>query len=112
MIFWLSYFHFWQDLAATNLSLISFYLNRLYLQADSGTEVILAIAYLPWHNLNLFIIHTVLTKMGMLYVEAEVLRNGNDQLLDNLEEGVIIVDETANDIFYYNSAAAGLRKNN
>ena len=29
----------------------------------------------------------------MLYAETEVLRGGNEQLLNNLDQGVIIVDD-------------------
>jgi hypothetical protein len=43
--------------------------------------------------MNLLIIHIIVTKVGMIYIEAEVLREGNEQTLNNLEEGVIIVDE-------------------
>ena len=38
-------------------------------------------------------IHISITKCGMIAVEAEILRSGNDQLLNNLEEGVIIQRE-------------------
>ena len=37
-----------------------------------------------WHVLNLLFIHLVITKVGMLYAETEVLRAGNDQVLDSL----------------------------
>ena len=41
----------------------------------------------------------------MFYIEAEVLRKGNNELLDNLEEGVIIFEEESGEILYHNSAA-------
>ena len=31
-----------------------------------------------------------MNKFGMYLVEAEILRNGNEKLLNNLEEGIII----------------------
>ena len=36
--------------------------------------------------------HLIITKVGMIYVEAEILRTGNEELLNNLEEGVIILE--------------------
>jgi len=42
----------------------------------------------------------------MVYIEAEVLREGNDQTLDNLDEGVVILDEKDMKIRYYNKAAS------
>ena len=61
--------------------------------------------------MNLFIIHWVLTIVGMIYVEAEVLRKGNNELLDNLEEGVIIFEEKSGEILYHNNAATNPFRN-
>ena len=33
-----------------------------------------------------------MTKVGMIYCEAEILRTGNEELLNNLEEGVVILE--------------------
>ena len=60
----------------------------------------------PWHILTMFCVHWIITKVGFLFIEAEVLRKGNEQLLDGLEEGVIIVEEQSKDILFYNTAAA------
>ena len=49
----------------------------------------------------------MVVKVGMLYCDAEVLRGGNEQLLDSIEEGVIILEEESLDILYYNAAALG-----
>ena len=42
----------------------------------------------------------------MIYADAEVLRLGNEQTLDNFNEGVIILDEEHMRIRYYNKAAS------
>ena len=60
----------------------------------------------PWHILNMFFIHWIITKVGFLFIDAEVLRRDNEELLDGLEEGVIILEKKSNDILYYNTAAA------
>ena len=44
-------------------------------------------------SFSLLIAHLVVTKSGYLYIEAEILREGNESLLNNLEEGVIIFEE-------------------
>ena len=41
----------------------------------------------------------------MIYVEAEILRTGNEELLNNLEEGVVILDNENEEILFVNSAA-------
>ena len=49
--------------------------------------------------------HIAITNCGMIAVEAEILRSGNDMLLNNLEEGVIIQREDEAEILFQNSAA-------
>lgn len=83
--------------------------NRVYLYGDPlNTALTYGFVCLPFHLLILLCIHLVLTKFGFLFIDAEVLRSGNAQLLDNLEEGIIILDETSKEIMFYNNAAAGL----
>ena len=48
-------------------------------------------------------------QVGMYYVEAEILRIGNDSLLDSLEEGVIIQNEQTREIIYINQAATKVK---
>ena len=45
-----------------------------------------------WQFINLVTVHAIMSLVGMLYVEADILRNGNDKLLNDLKEGVIIMD--------------------
>ena len=56
-------------------------------------------------SMGMLFIHVTISKVGMLYAETEVLRSGNDQLLDNLEEGIVLFDEAKKDIIYYNMAS-------
>jgi len=58
---------------------------------------------------SLILVHLIITKVGMIFVNAIVLRAGNDQVLDNLEEGVVILDEASHEILYSNKAASGIR---
>ena len=46
----------------------------------------------------------------MIYVEAEILRTGNKQLLDNLEEGVIIQEKDTHEIIFMNRSAKNNQK--
>ena len=56
-------------------------------------------------TINLLVFHLIITKVGMIYVEAEILRTGNEELLNNLEEGVVILDNENEEILFVNSAA-------
>ena len=40
---------------------------------------------------NCWVVHMAITKFGLYLIEAEILRNGNEHLLNNLEEGVLIL---------------------
>ena len=101
MNFWLNYFQWWPSLFVSLLSLIPFGAVR-HIYFDEPVNMILSTVMfnMIYHFINLFFIHLIITKVGMLYAETEVLRSGNDQLLDNLEEGVIIFDENENNIVY------------
>ena len=57
---------------------------------------------------NVWIIHICITKVGMIYIEINVLRMGNEQLLNNLEEGVVIQEESTTEIKFLNTAAKHL----
>ena len=35
--------------------------------------------------------HGVITSAGFLFTDADILRQGNEQLLDDLEEGLVIL---------------------
>ena len=45
-----------------------------------------------------------MTKIGLIFVESEVMREGNEQLLNGLEEGVMILQPESNDTIFINSA--------
>ena len=108
MNFWLTYFNFWPDLAIAILTMTPIYISRsIYFEEDVTSLLINFLLSIPSLVLNLLFVHLVITKLGFLYVENAVLRSGNEKLLDNLEEGVIIIEETTQDILYYNEAATG-----
>ena len=46
----------------------------------------------------------------MIYAEAIILRTGNEQLLDNLEEGVIIQEKDTQEIIFMNKSAKNFQK--
>ena len=110
MTFWLTYFNFWTDLSLAILSLIPVYIcQSVYFEQETVPLLINYVLSIPPFMLNLLFVHLVITKLGFLYVDNAVIRSGNEQLLDNLEEGVIIIEETSHEILYYNEAATGHR---
>ena len=71
---------------------------------DSGIVVGLITAMI-FTALVITLMHILFNKMGLLFVDAEILRTGNDQLLNDLQEGVIILNEESKTILFVNQAA-------
>lgn len=97
-------FGFWQSIFCGTATSASASLSRfLYFDEPFGVSRLLLnnIALV----LNCIIIHGLTNKLGFLVIEIDVLREGNDQLLNNLEEGVIIVEENCSEVCFINSAA-------
>ena len=101
--FWLSYFHWWPSLALSLLTLLPYSAARYIYYEDSIAMLANMLVFnIVFHAMNMLFIHLIITKVGMLYAETEVLRSGNDALLENLEEGVVIFDEKVKEIIYNN----------
>ena len=58
-----------------------------------------------WLSFGLFLVNLLVKKVGQIFVESEVLKQGNTQLLDNLEEGVIILEDQTFETVFINEAA-------
>ena len=52
--------------------------------------------------LTLWMGHLVITSVGLIFVESDILRNGNEELLNSLEEGVIIQTEDTHEVVFIN----------
>ena len=49
--------------------------------------------------------HCLFSSLGYLFVDAEVPRAAQEQLLNNLEEGVIVVEKDCSSVCFLNLAA-------
>ena len=107
LTFILSYFNSKSDIFISTLSLLPFYVARGVFYDDSGAKLVtLAIVTMIWHSLTLFVTHLATVKMGMLVAENALLQLGNESVFDNLNERVIILEETSKRIIYSNMAKA------
>ena len=90
--FLLCYFNPVSGLIVSSLSLIPVFVKRALIHDEGGVD--LAVNFVMaslWQFMSTWFIHLIITKVGMIFVDAEVLREGNNQTLDNLEEGIIIL---------------------
>ena len=77
--FWLSYFNWWPSFICSLLVLVPYTLARIEFYGDNATLLgVMLVVYMIWHSTNLLFIHIIITKVGMLYADTEVLRSGND----------------------------------
>ena len=89
-----------------NLTLISVLAKRVifYNEPIEG-KIVTYIIMVLWQSANMICIHLVITKVGMIYIDTEVLREGNDMTLNNLDDGVFILNEPEMHIQFMNTAA-------
>ena len=100
------YFNGFTGIFWANVSMSAVFFRRALLyDEDVGGLVIGYVLSAVWLTANLIYIHLILTKVGMIYLDAEVLREGNDSTLNNLEEGVVILKEEDLQVQFQNQAA-------
>ena len=62
---------------------------------------------LQWFCFALFS-HVIITKVGLTYLHADIVKEGHESILNSFEEGVIILDEHTKEIQFVNNAAKTL----
>ena len=63
-----------------------------------------------YQMMNFLLIHFVITSVGLLFVSSEISREGNEDILNNLKESVILADTETGRILFENAAAKRLNK--
>ena len=101
-------FSFWREIA--HVTLLNYYIAccREFLYNDQIDFITDISAYTMWNLaliFNLAIMYLIISLIGHLYVEAELPRQSNERLLNNLKEGVFIVGEDQRKIMFTNTAA-------
>ena len=107
-------YDFLPNFIAANLTSVVFtvIVVNLY-EYDIGLDeaVVKTFSNMIWISTTLLIAHVIITAAGLLFVEAEILRCGNEHILDSLQEGVIILSEDNNEVHYLNRAARNISVN-
>lgn len=92
--FIVSYFHWWSTFTYSIFALLVWHYNRTLFYGEPLDEMAMYLVFaLIWFVAMIFFVHMIITSVGMLFAESEVLRNGNESILDNLEEGVVILNQ-------------------
>lgn len=69
-----------------------------------------SIGYLLWVQIALIMVHCFYTWIGFNYVEAELARTGDENVLNNMKDGVIIIYETKGDTPFQNKAVQDIEQ--
>ena len=75
------YFDFWPNLLCNTLVLILIPIVRSFVYEESEEATGIATAVLLnifWQGLIFFFCHIVVSKLGFIFVEAEIMREGNE----------------------------------
>ena len=100
--FLMSYMSWKRDILLSLLSLIPFYVVRSFSHEDDSIGLLAGLLTLSmlWLTLVLFLSHMTVVKIGTIFTENEVLRNGNEQFMQNLEERVVIFQENSTSVIF------------
>jgi len=64
---------------ASTLALAPVFAKRAIFHKEPGGELALNFVMAAlWQLMNMWFIHLIITKVGMIYIDAEVLREGNN----------------------------------
>ncbi len=102
-------FNFWRS--TTALLLFTGYVMvfcRFYLYQDDVPLSVLVTSFLVsclWQVYNCAFMHIVISWVGLKFVEAEMPRERNERLLNNVREGVIIVGVNDSKVMFMNDSA-------
>ena len=78
-----------------------------------GQTIFDTVFNLCWLAATLAICHFVIASAGFLFIEADILRQGNEELLNSLDQGLVIVDKDDYDnVVFLNKAAIEIKSGN
>ena len=103
--FLFDFFHWWPSLIASSLLIVAEFAGRSLMYDEplnQSSNIATCIIIICWQALSLWPIQLCITKVGMIFVEAELLRTGNEQLLNQLDEGVIVLESESKEIVFAN----------
>ena len=104
------YYDFWAAIFASALSRVLFVVIRSTIFQEEFTTgiVIESFVNMVWVFFGLSFVHIIITGAGYLYTEADILKQGNEQLLESFDEGLAIINQQDKKIIFLNESAKKL----
>ena len=105
----LFHFDFWPSLFASILYSIynAVLLAVVYEIPVDGSYIQNSLFHLTYNALSAFGIFIIVRKIGQLHVSAEI-RKGSEQVLNDLDQGVVILSKDSKNVLFANEAAKKL----
>lgn len=105
--FTMLYFDFWSSIALNTVChFADFFISlKVYNVEYSHGGLAMTLLGALWQFFCFWMIHLVLSWMGHTFVTIELTKRGNEGILDNLSEGVVIVEQDSGIVKFYNKAA-------
>ena len=106
--------YIWLDIISASVALsIVMVGSRTLLYNDSQGVAKLAttcVSILLYNFYNSIVIYMIFSWTGFLYMNSELPRTGYEQLLNNIKDGILIVDEQKYNVQFMNRTATKLTK--
>ena len=81
------HFVFWQCMISVSIQRAIFVVirHKIYMEPIAASTIFDTVLNLCWMAITLSITHFVITSAGLLFIEADILRQGNEGLLNSLD---------------------------
>lgn len=80
----------------------------VYLEDDFKKLIVAYVARVITTTMNIAVTYIMMTWIGFKFIKAEIPRESNHRLLDDLKEGIFIVDEENDEVLFKNKAAVSI----
>ena len=100
------YFEFWSSMLFGGVQILIFFVSQQVYHGRSIMENLgfLTMFLVQWIVYTTFT-HCIYSKVGLMVVELSIYKDGHEGLLNNLEEGLIILDQKTKELKFVNKAA-------
>ena len=109
----LFFHHIWLDLicCCSSLTFVILGVRTMLYQDELGSKLLVACAAtIVWTCYNILLVYFLISLAGFLFTNSELPRKGQEQLLNNIRDGVFIINEKESIVQFMNTAAIKINK--
>ena len=109
--FTFTYFSWWPSIACNLVSIATFHYSRSIFHGDVANSLGMTyVLYAIFNFIALLAMHLIMNKIGLLYSTTSFSTDESktDWILENLQEGIVILDERTRKVVFFNKAMKDL----